>query len=75
MLKDRDEALLLLEKLGAAPRLIHHALTVGETARTLSASIESLGVKCDARLIELGAVVHDAGKIPHPRTFTARYAT
>jgi len=67
MLKDRNEALLLLEKLGAAPRLIHHARTVSEAARAVSASIQNLGVTCDARLIELGATVHDAGKIQHPQ--------
>ncbi len=67
MLKDCDEALLLLEKLGAPPRLMYHARIVAEAARTVSASIQSLGITCDAQVIELGAVVHDAGKIRHPQ--------
>jgi hypothetical protein len=67
MLNECSEALLLLEKLGAAPRLIHHARIVGEAARTISVSIQSLGITCDAHLIDLGAVVHDAGKIQHPQ--------
>jgi len=67
MLKDRNEALLLLNELGAIPRLVHHGQTVGEAADALTARLQSLGVTCDARLIELGAILHDAGKIQHPQ--------
>lgn len=67
MLKDRNEALLLLNKLGATPRLVHHGQTVAEAAGAVTARLQSLGVSCDVRLIELGAILHDAGKIQHPQ--------
>jgi putative nucleotidyltransferase with HDIG domain len=67
MLKDRNEALLLLKKLGATPRLVHHSQTVGGAADAVIHQMRSLSVNCDARLIEMGAILHDAGKIQHPQ--------
>jgi hypothetical protein len=67
MLKDRNEALRLLRELGAPPRLVHHAETVGDAADLVLTRLQTLGVTCDARLIEVGAVIHDAGKIQHPQ--------
>jgi putative nucleotidyltransferase with HDIG domain len=67
MLKDRTEALLLLKELGATTRLVHHAQVVGETADLVLLRFQVLGVSCDVQLIEVGAVLHDAGKIQHPQ--------
>jgi putative nucleotidyltransferase with HDIG domain len=67
MLKDRNEALLLLNKLGATPRLVHHGQTVGGAADAVMDRLQSLGVNCDAQLIEMGAMLHDAGKIQYPQ--------
>jgi HD superfamily phosphodiesterase len=67
MLKDRTEALLLLKELGATTRLVHHAQVVGEAADLVLFRLQALGVSCDARLIEVGAVLHDTGKILYPQ--------
>jgi hypothetical protein len=65
MLKDRNEAYELLKALGAPDRLIHHAELVSEASDRILMALRSLGVTCDAGLVELGAVLHDAGKIVH----------
>jgi len=65
-LNDRSDALRLLSELGATPRLLHHAQTVSDTAVLLVTSLQSMDVNCDARSVEVGAVLHDAGKIQHP---------
>ena len=67
MLKDRSGAYHLLRELGAPNRLVHHALLVSEAADQLLAVFHALGVRCDVRLVELGAVLHDAGKIRYPQ--------
>jgi len=67
MLKSRKEALLLLNELGATPRLLHHGQTVGSAADIVVDRLQSLGVSCDVQLIEMGAILHDAGKVPHPQ--------
>lgn len=66
MLKDRDDAYRLLEKLGASRRLLVHVRLVGEAADKLIALYAGLGIRCNEQLIQLGAAVHDAGKILHP---------
>jgi putative nucleotidyltransferase with HDIG domain len=66
MLKDRNEAIRLLKELGATTRLVHHAQVVGEAADLILHRFQTLGVPCDIRLIEIGAVLHDAGKIQQP---------
>lgn len=70
MLKDRSDAYRLLKELGAPNRLVHHAQLVGEAADLLLRTLQALDVKCDVRLIELGAILHDAGKIHHPQEFS-----
>lgn len=70
MLKDRNDAYELLKELGAPNRLVHHAQLVGEAADQLVLELQALGVTCDFRIIELGAVLHDAGKIHHPQEFS-----
>jgi hypothetical protein len=66
MLTTRVDAYRLLEQLGATRRLLLHLQLVGEAADLLIAGYEQLGLPFDGRLIELGAAVHDAGKIKHP---------
>ena len=67
MLKDRGEALHLLSELGASTRLVHHVQLVGEAADLVLMRLQALGVACDVRLIEVGAALHDAGKVQHPQ--------
>jgi hypothetical protein len=67
MLANRNDAYQLLEALGAPDRLIRHARLVGQAADLLLLEFRSLGVPCDVRVVELGAVLHDAGKIRHPQ--------
>jgi hypothetical protein len=67
VLKDRNEALRLLSELGATTRLMHHAQVVSETADLISRQLQALGASCDACMIEIGAVLHDSGKIQHPQ--------
>jgi HD superfamily phosphohydrolase YqeK len=65
MLADCNEAYDLLAKLGAPNRLLTHLKLVGEAAAELVRVYRELGVSVDANRIELGAAVHDAGKIVH----------
>jgi hypothetical protein len=66
MLKDREDAYELLKALGATKRLIAHAELVGDAADRILMEYQAVGIACDASLVELGAVLHDAGKIQHP---------
>jgi hypothetical protein len=63
---NRNDAYNLLCQLGASERLLRHAELVGEAADSLIVVYRELGVEFDASLIELGAAIHDAGKIVHP---------
>jgi len=67
MLQNRSDALKLLNELGAPNRLVQHAQAVGDAAEVVSHRLKALGVACDFRLIEVGSILHDAGKIQHPR--------
>ena len=62
----REDAYALLQHLGAPPHLLRHLQLVGEVADELIALFGSLGVTCNAQAIEMGAALHDAGKIEHP---------
>jgi hypothetical protein len=66
MLKDRSEAYALLKNLGAPNRLIHHAQLVAQAADHLLLVFQALVVTIDVRTVELGAILHDTGKICHP---------
>ncbi|MDM5176392.1 hypothetical protein PO883_04195 [Massilia sp. DJPM01] len=66
MLIDRSDAYALLRALGANERLLRHVQLVGEAADELMNAYTGLQVRFDARLIELGVAVHDAGKITYP---------
>ncbi|NHZ44947.1 phosphohydrolase [Massilia aquatica] len=65
-LDKRTDAYALLHALGASARLLRHLQLVGEAADALIDIYNSLDLRFDARLIELGAAVHDAGKITFP---------
>jgi len=67
MLRNRFDAWRLLRQSGASERLLLHAQLVGEAAERLIAAYGALGLDVDASLIELGAALHDAGKIEHPQ--------
>ncbi len=61
----REDADALLQRMGATPHLLRHLQLAGEAADQLIALFGSLGVACDALAVELGAALHDAGKIEH----------
>jgi hypothetical protein len=67
MLKNRDDAFQLLHDLGAPDRLVRHAQLVLQSADELISEFRSLGVTFDERTVEVGAILHDAGKICHPQ--------
>ncbi|WP_263375213.1 HD domain-containing protein [Granulicella aggregans] len=66
MLISRTEAYGLLEQLGASNRLIRHAHFVSDAADSLLLDFRMLDVPVDVLTVQLGAVLHDAGKIAHP---------
>lgn len=66
-LADRHEAYGLLKELGGTERLLVHVRLVGEAADILVQAYAKLGLSFDGRLIELGAALHDAGKVQHPQ--------
>jgi len=65
-LNDRHDAYRLLSSLGAPGRLIVHVRLVGEAADLLIAQYRAMDLDFDAEHIELGAAVHDAGKLLFP---------
>jgi HD superfamily phosphodiesterase len=44
---------------------MRHAELVSEAADRILLEFQTLGVSCDSQTIELGAILHDAGKIQH----------
>jgi hypothetical protein len=66
MLTSGAEAYGLLEKLNAPERLVRHAHYVSHAAESLLIEFRDLGVPLNRLTVELGAVLHDAGKIIHP---------
>jgi hypothetical protein len=60
-----EAAINLLRSLGAPPRLVRHGEIVASVAGLLSDVVADLGVSHDARQVEIGAALHDAGKILH----------
>jgi hypothetical protein len=67
MVNEPSDACELLRELGASERLIQHGQLVGEAARLLLVAFRALEVVVDERTVELGALLHDAGKIVYPR--------
>lgn len=67
-----DQALALLVTLGANDRLVRHHALVAEAATELVDRLRSgLTDAFDRDLVLLGAALHDAGKIVHPRELQA----
>lgn len=62
-MRDKAEAYQLLLDLGATERLLQHARLVSETADRLLQEFDSVGIALDVRLVEVGAVLHDTGKV------------
>jgi hypothetical protein len=60
-----EAAIHLLRSLGAPPRLVLHGDIVAGVAGLLSDVIADLGVGHDADQVQIGAALHDAGKILH----------
>lgn len=60
------DALSLVERLGAPPRLLTHLRLVVEAAQHLVRGYERLQIPFDAEAILLGAALHDAGKVLFP---------
>ncbi len=65
MIIDRNDAYQLLNELGSPKRLITHVQLVGEAAALIIEKLESMNFEFDKQLVELGAAIHDAGKIKH----------
>ena len=60
------EARALLARLGAPRRLLRHVELVGEAAHALLRKFSELGIPVRSDLVQVGVVLHDAGKILHP---------
>ena len=61
-----DDALEFLVALGASRRLVQHGRLVAEAAKKLVEGLHPARIRFDARIVLLGAALHDAGKITHP---------
>lgn len=66
-----DDALALLERLGASPRLVRHHELVVEAANELVAGLSLFASYFDVHTVLLGAALHDIGKILHPDEMAA----
>ncbi len=62
----RSQAMALLGRVGAPPRLIRHAELVGEAADALIGGLRPLELGIHSDLIRVGAALHDVGKTLHP---------
>ena len=60
-----QNAYKFLRELGASDRLILHSQLVCEVAEKIVEQISRLGIMINKRLVLLGVVLHDAGKIRH----------
>jgi hypothetical protein len=61
----RSDAMQLLARLGAPPRLVRHVELVGEAADELIAELQRLALPFDADFVRAGVVLHDVGKTLH----------
>lgn len=66
-LRSAEEALAWLSAEGAHPWLVRHHELVVEAAGELIDGLASLAVRLDREHVLIGAALHDAGKILHPR--------
>lgn len=66
-----DEAVALLQALGAPPHLLRHVALVGEAAEQLLLALRAHGISVDETFVRVGVALHDVGKIQHPAEMTA----
>jgi len=59
----RAEALALLRKVGLPQHIIDHCIAVAERALEIAKQIVAAGHKVDLELVEIGAILHDIGRI------------
>lgn len=57
----------LLEELKAPAHLITHVTLVGEASSEIIKCLNSYNLQFDANFLEVGVVLHDVGKIKHPK--------
>ena len=65
-LENKHQAQQLLCDLGAPEHLIKHGELVCEATELLLHGLKEMGLKCDENLAQIGALLHDCGKILHP---------
>lgn len=63
MFNTKEEAYQLLIDLGAPNRLLKHVQLVNEAAEFIFKNLAALDVEFDQHFVELGIIIHDAGKI------------
>jgi predicted hydrolase (HD superfamily) len=67
---NRDEALQLLNDVGAPARLYRHAELVGEAADLLIAGLRKLRFEINEDYVKVGVALHDVGKSIHHHELT-----
>ncbi len=70
MLNTRNDALKLLDVLGAPEHLKTHAHLVGEAADLIIKKCDDMGFPIDGGFVRIGVVIHDVGKIVHTNEMT-----
>ena len=70
MLTSRDDALVLLDVLGAPEHLKTHARLVGEAAELIIEKCDEMGFPIDGNFVRIGTAIHDVGKIVHTNEMT-----
>lgn len=71
VLSSAEEALDLLNRLGAPNKLIRHLELVGEAGDELLSMLDEMRVQYDKLFVQIGIALHDAGKILHPEELHA----
>jgi putative nucleotidyltransferase with HDIG domain len=63
--QDSIAATNFLKSIGASPKLIKHVTLVSEAGEQLIEQLRRLNLRFDEKLVRLGIIFHDAGKIIH----------
>lgn len=58
----REDALLLLEKVGCSERVVKHSMAVEKIAVELAERIRDKGHEVDVERVRIGALLHDIGR-------------
>jgi uncharacterized protein len=61
-LPSREQAIELLRKYNASPKVINHCEAVAKLAVEIASKLEEKGLKLDLKLVEAGALLHDIGR-------------